>query len=100
MPDRLKIAIADAVTIFSHIGCMVIESVWVLAEADLKRKKQVAKEQAAENIKFIRGIRPSPAQMRGFSLSVHAPNWALSNCIAPRRRGCRACVPPSRNYIR
>lgn len=56
LPDRLKIAIADAVTIFSHIDCMVIESVWVLEEADLKRKKQIAKEHAAENIKFIRGI--------------------------------------------
>lgn len=56
LPTRLKIAIADAVTIFSHIDCMVIESVWVLEQADLKRKKQIAKEHAAENIKFIRAI--------------------------------------------
>jgi hypothetical protein len=46
----------EAVTIFSHIDCMVIESVWVLEQADLKRKKQIAKERAHENIKFIRGI--------------------------------------------
>jgi hypothetical protein len=56
LPPRLKLAIAEAVTIFSHIDCMVIESVWVLEQADLKRKKQIAKEHAHENIKFIRGI--------------------------------------------
>jgi hypothetical protein len=56
LPDRLKIAIADAVIVFSHIDCMVIESVWVLEEANLRRKKQIAKEHAAENINFIRGI--------------------------------------------
>lgn len=56
LPDRLKLAIADAVTIFSHIDCMVIESVWVLAQADLAQKKKIAKEHAAENIKFIRGV--------------------------------------------
>lgn len=56
LPDRLKIAIAEAVTIFSHIDCMLIESVWVLEQADLNRKKQIAKEHAAENIRFIRGV--------------------------------------------
>jgi hypothetical protein len=56
LPVRLKIAIADAVTVFSHIDCMLIESVWVLEQADLQRKKKIAKEHAAENIKFIRGI--------------------------------------------
>lgn len=56
LPDRLKIAIADAVTVFSHIDCMLIESVWALEDADLKRKKQIAKEHAAENIKYIRDI--------------------------------------------
>jgi hypothetical protein len=56
LPARLKLAIAEAVTIFSHIDCMVIESVWLLEQADLKRKKQIAKEHAHENIKFIRGI--------------------------------------------
>jgi hypothetical protein len=56
LPARLKLAIAEAVTIFSHIDCMVIESVWVLEQADLKLKKKIAKEHAAENIKFIRAI--------------------------------------------
>jgi hypothetical protein len=34
MPDKLKLAIADAVTIFSHIDCMVIESIWVLEQVE------------------------------------------------------------------
>src|SRR4051812_12119438 len=56
LPDRLKVAIAEAVTIFSHIDHMVTESVWALEEADLKRKKQIAKEHAHENLKFVRGV--------------------------------------------
>ena len=56
LPARLKLAIAEAVTIFSHIDCMVIESVWVLEQADLQRKKQIAKEHANENIKFVRSV--------------------------------------------
>jgi hypothetical protein len=56
LPDQLKLAIAEAVTIFSHIDCMVIESVWVLEQADLKRKKQIAKERAHENINFVKMV--------------------------------------------
>jgi hypothetical protein len=56
LPDRLKLAIAEAVTIFSHIDCMVIESIWALEQADLKRKKQIAKEHAHENIKFVKSV--------------------------------------------
>jgi hypothetical protein len=56
LPDRLKLAIADAVTIFSHIDCMVIESVWALDQADLKRKKQISRDHAHENIKFVRAV--------------------------------------------
>jgi hypothetical protein len=56
LPDKLKLSIADAVTIFSHIDCMVIESIWVLEQADLRRKKQIAKEHAHENINFIKAV--------------------------------------------
>jgi hypothetical protein len=52
LPDRLKIAIA----IFSRIDHAVIECIWVLEQADLKRKKQIAKEHAHENIKFVRDV--------------------------------------------
>lgn len=56
LPVRLKIAIAEAIAIFSHIDHMVIETIWALEQPDLKRKKQIAKEHAHENIKFVRGV--------------------------------------------
>jgi hypothetical protein len=39
LPDRLKIAIAEAVTVFSHIDCMLIESVWALEQPSLRLSK-------------------------------------------------------------
>jgi hypothetical protein len=56
LPGRLKLAIADAITIFSRIDHAIIEVIWVLEQADLKRKKQIAKEHAHENIKFVRSV--------------------------------------------
>jgi hypothetical protein len=56
LPERLKVAIADAVAIFSRIDHAVIECIWILEQADLKRKKQIAKERAHENINFIRSV--------------------------------------------
>lgn len=56
LPDRLKIAIADAVTIFARIDSMIIEGIWVLEQADAKRRRQIAKEKAYENIEYVRGV--------------------------------------------
>lgn len=56
LPERLRLAIADAIVIFSRIDNAIIESIWVLEQADYKRKKQIAKEHAHENIKFVRGV--------------------------------------------
>ena len=55
-PDKLKLAIANAIVIFSRIDHAIIECIWILEQADLKRKKQIAKERAHENIKFIRSV--------------------------------------------
>ena len=56
LPDRLKLAIADAIAIFSRIDHAIIECIWILEQADLKRKKQIAKEHAhdAELIETVR----------------------------------------------
>ena len=56
LPDRLRLAIADAVTIFSRIDHAIIECIWVLEQPDLKRKKQIAKEHAHENIQYVRDV--------------------------------------------
>jgi hypothetical protein len=56
LPDRLKLAIADAIAIFSRIDHSLIECIWALEQADLRRKKQIAKEHAHENIIFVRFV--------------------------------------------
>lgn len=35
---------------------MIIEEIWILEEADAKRRRQIAKEKVYENIKYVRGI--------------------------------------------
>ncbi|WP_038965599.1 hypothetical protein [Bradyrhizobium diazoefficiens] len=56
LPDQLRLAIADAVVIFSRIDNAIIECIWVLEQADYKRKLQIAREKAYENIKFVKGV--------------------------------------------
>lgn len=56
LPDRLKIAIAESVAIFSHIEHMIIECMWSIENADLDRKKKIARDHAYGNIAFVRTI--------------------------------------------
>jgi hypothetical protein len=56
LPDKLKLAIADVITVFSRIDHAVIECLWVLEQADLKRKRQIAKEHTHENINYVRSV--------------------------------------------
>ncbi len=56
LPVRLRLAIADAVVIFSRIDNAIIECIWLLEQADYKRRLQIAKEKAHENIKFVKGV--------------------------------------------
>jgi hypothetical protein len=56
LPPELKIAIAEAVTVFSRIDHAIIECIWALEAADLKRKRQIAKEHAHENIQYVRRV--------------------------------------------
>jgi hypothetical protein len=53
LPVKLKIAIADAVTLFGRLDNAVIEVLWADEQADLARKKKIAKEFAADNIEFM-----------------------------------------------
>ena len=54
LPDRLKIAIADAITIYSRIESCCVEIVWELEEADIERKKEIAKSWGDKNFKALR----------------------------------------------
>jgi hypothetical protein len=59
LPDRLKIAIADAIVLYSQIESCCIEIIWELEQADLDRKKQIAKNWGDQNFKLIK--RPYPS---------------------------------------
>ncbi|MEH2611306.1 hypothetical protein [Bradyrhizobium sp. AZCC 1693] len=73
LPDRLRLAIADAFVIFSRIA--IIQCIWVLEQADYRRKLQIAKEKAYENIKFVKGVVEELLERpRGFN---HAGVFAL-----------------------
>jgi hypothetical protein len=51
IPDKLTMAIGDAVRIFSMIDSCALEIVWLIAGAELAEKKRLAKEHAANNLK-------------------------------------------------
>jgi hypothetical protein len=76
LPPELKLAIADAITLFARIDNCIIETLWVIEDADLARKRKIAKGFAHENLAAIQGyveqiprartdkIWPGLAQMR------------------------------------
>lgn len=53
LSDHLKMAIGDAVTIFSKIDAKMLEIIWLLSEADLAKKKKLAREHSAGNMKSL-----------------------------------------------
>lgn len=56
LSDRLKMAIGDAVTIFSKIDAKMLEMIWLLSEADLAKKKKLAREHSAGNMKSLEEV--------------------------------------------
>jgi hypothetical protein len=49
LPDWVRLAIGDAIVLFGKMEREVIEVSWILNDADLKKKLQLAKEPATEN---------------------------------------------------
>ena len=43
LPDKLKLAIADCILLFSNIESCIVELVWLLEDADIERRKQIAR---------------------------------------------------------
>jgi hypothetical protein len=54
LPDRLKIAIADAIVLYSRIESCCVEIIWELEQADLERKKQIAKAWGDKNFRLLK----------------------------------------------
>ncbi len=54
LPDKLKLAIADAVVLYSRIESCIVEIVWELEQADLDRKKEIAKAWGDQNFRLVK----------------------------------------------
>ena len=54
LPKRLKLAIADAIVLYSRIECYCVEIVWEVEQADLVRKQELAKNWGERNFKLLR----------------------------------------------
>lgn len=54
LPDRLKLAIADAITLYSRIESCCIEIIWEIEQPDLSRKQEIAKNWGEQNFKLLR----------------------------------------------
>jgi hypothetical protein len=56
LPDRLKLAIADAIVLYSRIESCCIEIIWEIEQADLARKQELAKNWGDQNFKTLRKV--------------------------------------------
>jgi hypothetical protein len=54
LPVKLKCAIADCITLYSEIESCIVEVVWTLEEADLKRKQEIAKGWGEQNFRIVK----------------------------------------------
>lgn len=56
LPDKLKCAIADCIISYSRLETLVIELLWVAWQADLERRKQLAKLRGKQVINSIKEV--------------------------------------------
>ncbi len=54
LPNKLRLAIADAIVLYSRIESCIVEIVWELEEADLERKKEIAKAWGEQNFRLVK----------------------------------------------
>ena len=54
LPDKLKLAIADAIVLYSRIESCIVEIVWQLEEADFKRKQEIARAWGDQNFRIVK----------------------------------------------
>ena len=56
LPEHLKLAIADCITLHSKIEAIIIELLWILEAADLNRKRQIGTRRASLNTEELRTV--------------------------------------------
>jgi hypothetical protein len=53
LPERLKLAIADCILLYSKIESCVVEPIWVIEDPDIFRKREIAKAWADQNSRIV-----------------------------------------------
>ena len=56
LPDQLKLAIADCITLYSNIESCVVELVWTLEAPDKERKRQIARSWGDQNFRIVKKV--------------------------------------------
>ena len=56
IPDKLKLAIADCILLYSKIESCIVELVWLIEDADLERKREIAKGWGDQNFKIVKRV--------------------------------------------
>jgi hypothetical protein len=56
LPDKLKLAIADCVTLHSRIESLFIEILWEIEQPDIAGKKAIAKAWGDQNFKALKRV--------------------------------------------
>jgi hypothetical protein len=54
LPDRLKLAIADAVTLYARLESLCIECLWEIENADFERRRELAKNWGEKNFVLVK----------------------------------------------
>jgi hypothetical protein len=56
LPDKLKLAIADCILLYSKIESCIVELVWLIEDADLERKREIAKGWGDQNFRTVKQV--------------------------------------------
>ena len=56
LPEKLKLAIADCILLYSKIESCVVELIWVIEDPDPIRKREIAKAWGDENFRIVKKV--------------------------------------------
>jgi len=56
LPDKLKIAIADSIVVFSRMETILLETVWILEESNLEEKRELTRDFVTKNFKKLKKV--------------------------------------------
>ncbi len=56
LPDKLKIAIADAVVVFARLETIALETVWIFEDSSLEEKRELTRDFVTKHFKKIKKV--------------------------------------------